>query len=48
MQNVECVIFPTGNSKEAIPLDATFKTIIPMLLKAIGNVFHIKVFLVPP
>jgi len=29
MQNMECVVFPPGRSKEAISLDATFKTIIP-------------------
>jgi len=48
MQKVECAVFPLGSSKEAIPLYATFKTIMPLLLRAADNVFHIKVFPVPP
>jgi len=48
VQNVECVLFPPKSNKEEIPLDATFKIIILLILITIVNVFHIKVFPDPP
>jgi len=48
MQKVECVVSPPGSCQEAIPLDATFKTIMLLLLRVADNVFHINVFPVPP
>lgn len=46
--NLECAVLPLGSSNQAIPLDATFKTISPLDFKAADIVFHKNVFPVPP
>jgi hypothetical protein len=46
--NFEWAVLPPGNSKDAIPLEATVKTISPFDRKADARVCHIKVFPVPP
>jgi len=48
MTNFECVVLPFGNNYEAILLDATVNTVLPFERNAEANVFHIKVFPVPP
>lgn len=45
--NSECVVLLLGNNKLAISLDATFNTISRLERKAVDNVFHMKVVLVP-
>jgi len=46
--NFECAVLPSGSNKEAIPLEATFKTIFLLDHRADVNVFHMNVFPVPP
>ncbi|KAH1099392.1 hypothetical protein GYH30_034849 [Glycine max] len=46
--NLECVVLPPGNSIEAIPLEATVKTIPPVERIADDKVFHTNVLPVPP
>ncbi|KAG5010346.1 hypothetical protein JHK82_018989 [Glycine max] len=46
--NLECVVLPPGNSIEAIPLEATIKTIPPVERIADDKVFHTNVLHVPP
>ncbi|KAK9740195.1 hypothetical protein RND81_03G018200, partial [Saponaria officinalis] len=48
MPNLEWAVLPPGSKIAAIPLDATGKTISPLLLIAAHNVLQIKVFPVPP
>jgi hypothetical protein len=31
IQNLECAVLPPGSNNDAIPLDATFKTISPLV-----------------
>jgi hypothetical protein len=45
---LECAVLPPGNKREAIPLDATVKTILHLDLRALDRVLHINVFPVPP
>lgn len=45
--NLECVVRPPGKSRLAIPLEATFKTMLRFKRKAADSVFHMKVP-VPP
>jgi len=46
--NFECVVFPPGNNKEAMPLEATIMTILLSDLNETASVFQINVFHVPP
>ena len=46
--NFKCAFLPLGNNNEAIPLEAIVKTISPFECNAEANVFHIKVFPIPP
>ncbi|KAK9704996.1 hypothetical protein RND81_07G025700 [Saponaria officinalis] len=46
--NLECAVLPPGRSIAAIQLEATGRTISPLLLIAAHNVLHINVFPVPP
>ncbi|KAG5028377.1 hypothetical protein JHK87_011891 [Glycine soja] len=46
--NLECAVLPPGNSIEAIPLEATVKTIPPVERIADDKVFHTNVLPVPP
>jgi hypothetical protein len=46
--NFECAVLPPGSKSEAIPLDATVKTISPLDLRFDASVLHIKVLPVPP
>ncbi|RID45892.1 hypothetical protein BRARA_I02586 [Brassica rapa] len=46
--NLECAVLPPCNRSEAIPLEATFKTISPLDLIAADNNLHRNVFPVPP
>ncbi|KAL5163284.1 hypothetical protein HKD37_07G020216 [Glycine soja] len=41
--NLECVVLPLGNNNEAIPLEATVKTMPPLDRTTDDKVFHIKV-----
>jgi len=45
--NLECVVLPLGNKRDAILLDATVSTIFPFDHNAEDNVFHMNIFLVP-
>jgi len=45
---LECAVLPLGNNNEGIPLEATVKTISPFECNVEANIFHIKVFPVPP
>jgi len=46
--NLKCVVPPPGRNKEAIPLDATFKTNFLLDRVVDESVFHMNVFPVPP
>jgi len=46
--NLECVVLPPGSNNDAIPLEATVKTIPPLDRIVDDKVFQINVFLVPP
>ncbi|KAG5035612.1 hypothetical protein JHK87_010522 [Glycine soja] len=46
--NLECTVLPPGNSIEAIPLEATVKTMPPVERIADDKVFHTNVLPVPP
>jgi len=46
--NLECAVLPPGNSREAIPLEATVSTILPSERTAAESVFHMNVLPVPP
>lgn len=48
MQHVECAALPPSNKRDAIPLEATFKTINPCDLIAADRVFQMNVLPVPP
>ena len=48
IENLECAVLPLGNNNEAIPLEAIVKTISPFEHNAETNVFHKKVFPLPP
>ncbi|KAL5153939.1 hypothetical protein HKD37_19G053404 [Glycine soja] len=48
MTNLKCVVLPPGSSNNAIPLEATVKTIPPLDRIADDKVFQINVFPVPP
>ena len=48
MTNFERVVFPLGSKREAIPLEATVNTMSPFDRIANANVFHMKVFPIPP
>ena len=48
IENFECAVLPLSNNNEAIALETTVKTISPFQCNAKVNVFHIKVFPVPP
>jgi hypothetical protein len=39
---------PTGKSNDTMPLEVAFKTMNPLDRNPVDNVFHIKVFSVPP
>ena len=45
--NLECVVLPPGNSREAIPLEAIVSTILPSEHITIDSVFHMNVLLFP-
>ena len=46
MLNLECIVLPLGNNKDATPLNATFRTICPLECNPVESVFYKKVFLV--
>ncbi|KAG4909109.1 hypothetical protein JHK87_055225 [Glycine soja] len=46
--NLECVVLPSGSSNEAIPLEATVKTIPQLDCIIDDKIFQINVFPVPP
>jgi hypothetical protein len=46
--NFECAVLPPGSKREAIPLEATVKTISPLDLKYEASVLHMNVLPVPP
>ncbi|WVZ16545.1 hypothetical protein V8G54_009527 [Vigna mungo] len=46
--NFECVFLLPESRRQAIPLEATFKTIFRGDRKVDDKVFHMKVFLIPP
>ena len=46
--NLECAVLPEGSSSDAIPEEATAKTIFAYDLSVVIIVFHKKVFPVPP
>ncbi|KAJ0622264.1 hypothetical protein HanRHA438_Chr01g0016601 [Helianthus annuus] len=48
IRNRECVVLPPVSNKEAIPREATFKTIFPFDRSDVDNVFQKKFLPVPP
>src|ERR1044072_2754713 len=46
--NFEWAVLPPGNNKQAMPLEATARTIFLSERSALDNVLHIKVLPVPP
>lgn len=48
MENVQWAVRPRGKSREAMPLEATFKTMDPCKRNPADKVFQRNVFLVPP
>ena len=46
--NLECAVLPHSNNNAAIPLDAVFRTIIPLDRIADESALYTKVFPVPP
>ncbi|KAG4991185.1 hypothetical protein JHK82_024682 [Glycine max] len=46
--NLECAVRPPGNSNEAIPLEATVQTILPLERIADDKVVQTNVLPVPP
>ncbi|KAG5019870.1 hypothetical protein JHK87_015725 [Glycine soja] len=46
--NSECAVLPPGNSREAMPLEATIITILLYAFNELANVFQMNVFPVPP
>ncbi|KAG4906514.1 hypothetical protein JHK86_054998 [Glycine max] len=48
IENLECVVLPSGSSNEAIPLEATVKKIPQLDCITDDKIFQINVFPVPP
>ena len=48
IRNLECAVLPIGNNKEAIPNDATTRTILLSDLILVIITFHRYVFPIPP
>ena len=48
MTNFECAVLLPGSKREAIPLEATVNIMSPIDRIVDANVFHMKVFPVPP
>jgi hypothetical protein len=46
--NFKCAVLPTGSNKEAIPLEATVRTMSPLDQILEAKVFQMKAFPVPP
>ncbi|KAG4957478.1 hypothetical protein JHK82_043185 [Glycine max] len=46
--NFECAVLLPGNSREAMPLEATIITILLSALSELASVFQMYVFPVPP
>ena len=46
--NFECVVLPSGNNKEVMPLEATIITILLLALNELASAFQMNVFPIPP
>ncbi|KAG5042746.1 hypothetical protein JHK85_007014 [Glycine max] len=46
--NLECVVLPLGNNREAMPLEVTIIKILLSALNELASVFQMNVFPVPP